>query len=539
MHRSLWLLMHLRFKGWGRRMLGGFGSVRGILMMLLAGGFIAMMLYGAFVQQHAGPDTLAKTRAYGPLALIGMCVMQILFSGNERGLYFSPAEVQFLFTAPLTRRQLLAYKVLSNLGVTIFIALFMGAAFRVWSASLPAAIVGVFLLFSFMQLLAMVLNLAGCALGAHAFNRQRQIALAILGVALLAVVIHATGNPLEIGWTAWARDVQDTQIGRIVLFPVRCFFEAFTAERLWPDLAQWTALSLVVLGVMLGVVFLLDAHYLEAAASASERIYARMERLRRGGGVASYSGASQLTLPRLPRWAGAGPLAWRHFMGLLRAWKSLLVYVVVFLPLILFSWLGNTPGNERSAQVSALAVVLPFLSMLLYIGPASLRCDFRADIDRMDLLKALPLSPWFVALGQMLAPALLLTLLSWLILGYLIVKQETDYLLLIAALMIPANFLMIALENLLFLWYPARLTSGAGDFRNFGRQMLIGISRLFLFLVAVSPAAIAGTIAYFLLGRNALLAGAIAWLLATGVCFGCLGLVALAFQRFDVARDVP
>jgi len=46
MHRSLWLLLRLRFKGWGRRMLSGLGSVRGILMMVLAGGFVALMLLG-------------------------------------------------------------------------------------------------------------------------------------------------------------------------------------------------------------------------------------------------------------------------------------------------------------------------------------------------------------------------------------------------------------------------------------------------------------------------------------------------------------
>jgi len=447
--------------------------------------------------------------------------------------------VQLLFTAPLSRRQLLAYKVLGNLAVTLLVALFLGIAFRAWTASLPAAMVGVFLLFAFMQLLAMILNLAGCALGAHAFNRRRQLVLGILAVALVAIVVETTGNPLDVGWAAWARDVQDTRIGRIVLFPVRGFFEAFTAERLWPDLVQWTALSLLVLGVMLGVIFLLDAHYLEAAASASERIYARLERVRRGGGMTGYSTSGRLTLPRLPRWAGAGPLAWRQFMGLLRAWKSVLVYVAIFLPMLLYSWFFAAPRDEQSAQRSALAVVLPLLSMLLYIGPSSLRCDFRADIDRMDVLKALPLSPWFIALGQILAPTVLLTLLSWLVLGYLLVKQETEYLLLIAALAVPATFLMIALENLLFLWYPTRLTSGPGDFRHFGRIMLRGISRLVLFALAVAPAAIAATAVYFLSGRIQLLAGITAWLLSAGICVGCLGLVALAFQRFDVARDVP
>lgn len=534
MDRSLWLLLRLRLKGWARRLAASLGTVRGAMLTLITLGFFALILAGAVFQNHARPETLHDLRAYGPLGLIGVCLLQVITSSSERGLYFTPAEVQFLFTAPLGRRQLLAYKILGNLGVTSFVALLLGVTLRSWSGSIPAGMAGAFLLFSFLQLFAMTLNLAACAVGAHAYDRRRQTVLGAVVVALLAVVIYAAGNPLDEGWSAWSKRVQDSDVGRILLLPVRCFFEALTAERLWPDLVQWSLASVVVLGALVGLIFLFDAQYLEAAATASERLYARMERIRRGGPSVSPSGTGRLAAPPLPHLGGAGPIAWRQFTALLRAWKSWLIYLAIMLPILLYPLLAGA----QSDQPLALAVVMPFLFMVLYVGPTLLRYDFRADLDRMDLLKSLPLSPWSLALGQVLLPTTVLTGFSWLILGYLIVKGETGQLGILTAAMVPANFLMVTLENLLFLWYPTRLTSGPGDFRHFGRNMVLGVSRLVLFFVAMLPATVAGTAAYLLSGENLLVAATIAWIIAMAICLATLGLVAMAFRRFDVAKEI-
>src|SRR5712692_10068425 len=101
-------------------------SAQGVLLALL-GLFIFipwLMLIVAPRQEGLAPD---KILTGGPAILIGYCLLNVVLSGGERAVYFSPAEVTFLFTAPFTRRQLLGYKVavslLFNLPTTLFLAL--------------------------------------------------------------------------------------------------------------------------------------------------------------------------------------------------------------------------------------------------------------------------------------------------------------------------------------------------------------------------------------------------------------------------------
>ena len=48
---------------------------------------------------------------------------------------------------------------------------------------------------------------------------------------------------------------------------------------------------------------------------------------------------------------------------------------------------------------------------------AVLRFDFRADLDAIDTLKSLPLSPSAIAAGQLVAPTLVMTLLHWVVIA--------------------------------------------------------------------------------------------------------------------------
>ena len=64
------------------------------------------------------------------------------------------------------------------------------------------------------------------------------------------------------------------------LGPLRWFTETFAAESS-VDLIVWGSSALLVNLIMVLVVFLLDVQFLEASAAASERHYARLQRMRR------------------------------------------------------------------------------------------------------------------------------------------------------------------------------------------------------------------------------------------------------------------
>jgi len=53
------------------------------------------------------------------------------------------------------------------------------------------------------------------------------------------------------------------------------------------------------------------------------------------------------------------------------------------------------------------------LAMSFFMGPQLVRQDFRHDLPMADLLKTYPLPAWQLALGELLAPLVILTALQW------------------------------------------------------------------------------------------------------------------------------
>ena len=108
---------------------------------------------------------------------------------------------------------------------------------------------------------------------------------------------------------------------------------------------------------------------------------------------------------------------------------------------------------------------LVFYSFLLL--PTALKFDFRRDIDRLATLKALPISPLAVTLGQLTMPVFLCTLFQIVVLLVALALRPYHLALFIAAMLVLArtNVLIFALENLIFLLYPYRLNQeGLGVF---------------------------------------------------------------------------
>ena len=87
---------------------------------------------------------------------------------------------------------------------------------------------------------------------------------------------------------------------------------------------------------MVLVVFLLDVQFLAASASASERHYARLQRMRSGRVLAGRTGTGKprFGLGEPPSWGGMGPLAWRQTLSLLRNLRGVLVVAGVSVRLI-------------------------------------------------------------------------------------------------------------------------------------------------------------------------------------------------------------
>jgi hypothetical protein len=118
----------------------------------------------------------------------------------------------------------------------------------------------------------------------------------------------------------------------------------------------------------------------------------------------------------------------------------------------------------------------------------------------------------------------------------------------------PVDFMTIAIDNLLFLFFPARMgPQGAGDFQSVGRQMVMLMAKGIALGVAGMTAMIAGLVA-FLIGGGlvafrappespplAAVTGAVAaaWVVLVVFCAALVPLLAWGFARYDVSRDTP
>ena len=221
--------------------------------------------------------------------LLSYCLFNALSNPGERGVYFSPGEVNFLFAAPFGRRELLAYKIAVGFVFTLPSALFMTLVLQIYAQSFLAAFVGVLLVLQFMQTFAMAVNLAASAVETRLFTAGRRAA-AVAAVVLAGAIVWQTGLAPGENVADWLRKATHTDVWRVVSTPLRYFFDAFLSENLWPDLVWNGLLALLVDLALVGLVFGLDVQYMEASAAVSARIYARLQRMRRVGPAASREG---------------------------------------------------------------------------------------------------------------------------------------------------------------------------------------------------------------------------------------------------------
>ncbi|HWE36973.1 MAG TPA: putative ABC exporter domain-containing protein [Isosphaeraceae bacterium] len=545
MDEALWLLLGLRLKAWGRRVVRGLKSPKGIILWLFGLGLFATWLMSILLPSTGGAGRLVEpARRYGPFFLLVWCLLSLILSTGERAIQFTPAEVNLLFSAPFSRRQLLAYKLWVILGGVLVFGVFMAVAMRTYSPTFLSAYVGMVLMGLFGQLLTMAVALIGATIGAAANTWRRRLALAILLAVVVVVAASVGRRALAVPTLEALQSIPDAPAVRAVLTPFRWFLLAFTARHLWPDLVEWGALAGLIDAGLVLLIFSLDAHYLETAAAAGEKVYALREAIRRGRGIAAVRkpGRARGRVPMLPWWGGAGPIAWRQLTGARREVARLVVLLFCFAMTTgmgIFLFLQDT----RRVQVWAPFGFQGTLFWLTMILGTLTAFDFRADIDRMDVLKSLPISPLSLVYGQLFAPVVIVTGLQWLAMLPLGIASGARPLFWgIAAFALPFNLLLVAVENLMFLWFPSRIAAGAppaGDLQAMGQLVLLVLAKVVALTVAAGFSTLCALGVYFLLGRNLAAAMAAGWLAALGVGVAITPLIALAFRKFDVASDVP
>ena len=249
-----------------------------------------------------------------------------------------------------------------------------------------------------------------------------------------------------------------------------------------------------------------------------------------------------------PSLGGIGTLCWRQLTTTLRMPARLVIVFMMFVAVLGATQAMNPPGGSGSALATMAGTIVLLTTVFL---TAMVPFDFRGDIDRLALLKTLPIRPWRLALGQVLAPVLIVTVLQWFVLAVLYLSggladdrprgsslAQPGLILLICGLFaLPINGILFALENLLFLLFPTRvLANNPADFQALGRNVLFMLAKLVVlggvFLIACMVGIDVG--AFF-----PILGLVMVWLTLAYFVSPLIPLIGWAFTVFDVGRDTP
>lgn len=542
MNPALLKLIGLQTRGFVRRMVRGASSPRRAAFLALGIALILLWLGPALLTGIAGRKLTVGghnrselTRTFAPLMLLGICLLTIISSAGDKAISFTPGEVDILFAGPFSRRQLLAYKLGKSGLAALLTSLIFSIALLANAGTWIGCYAGVLLGLLFIQFFSTAGVLLGQAVSQRAYTLGRRVVLVAVTL-LVAVLVRQ--SVISRGSAGALYELRYSEIGQKVLAPFVPFGEAIAAETS-SEVARWTLEALAIDAALLVLVLYLDTNYIEAALSASRRRYAQLQRIRSGSLLpAGVKGQVKWHLPRLPWAGGAGPVAWRQATSAARSARGLLL-------LLLICALGAGPMLTAARAVPEADISGPLIGILAWLTvllSGMLKFDFRGDLDHMDELKALPLRPVALAVGQIVVPTCILTAAHVLLLGSVsfVVHEHRDVLLIAACLALPFNALLMATENLIFLLFPTRPAAASpGDFQVLGRQAAQLVMKAFTVLSGCMVAFGIAALVLLATGGGLVVLAIVAGVILAGETLALVPMIAWAYNRFDPSVDTP
>ncbi|MGD0261437.1 MAG: putative ABC exporter domain-containing protein [Verrucomicrobiota bacterium] len=517
----------------------------------------------------ASPDSQALFESLGALILLIMVLLGWIIPHQRAALTFTEAEVAFLFPAPISRRGLIHFKLLRSQTAILFTCLLLTLLSNRLGGHAWIRALGWWLILSTLSLHSLGASFALTKLLDRGITAwQRRLAILALVLALAGTVIVWGGKTMPAFDFSRLDDLQALKnylqqvlaAGPIpfLLYPFRLVVRPFFAPN---ALAFLYALGPALVLMLLHYAWVVRSNvaFEEASVQASQKLAEKIAAVRAGNWQAARKKPRSKRPPFTLRPTGppAVALLWKNLISAGQAF-TLRIWIIVAV-IAVCPTMGMTLTSGGAGLRSGLgffAAMLMFWTLLA--GPQLLRQDFRQDLPLADLLKTYPLRGWQLALGELLAPAAILTGIQWLLLMMalgLVPKMPGaglgwPFWLGLgfgATLIMPMlNLILFQVPNAAALAFPAwfqAVKGGAQGIEAMGQRLLFILGQLFVFLVALIPAAALGAGVFFLgkmlLGTAlaipfASIAAAI--VLAVEAALGIM-LLGWLFDRFDVSAE--
>jgi hypothetical protein len=431
-------------------------------------------------------------------------------------LDFSEAETQFLFPAPVSRRQLLLHRILrSQIGLLFsslivgFVTPSMGGVTRVrvsiamWFVLLTA------------KLYFTGLTLARTQLTSDSPRARRAawLPIALLTTAIAVVAAALVRNfvalpPVDaIDGLTRIKDTVTHGAARIVLWPFVAVVNPLFSP--WPrPYLSALAISAAILAAVVVWVLGSDQAFQDAATEAAERRarrparHAATYRVRASGWNLAATGRAEPAF------------AWKAAVQTVRI-VDRRTLLRIAAPLVVMTIFAASLGRSNSLATAVGVFATVGVAFAVVMAPQALRIDMRQDLHHLEVLKTWPVAPAAVVRGEMLWPGALLTAAAWAFLAIaaslsgtvfptaaLLVRMSTAVAVAIAA---PALiYAQLTIHNAMAVIFPAWIPVGSQRSRGLDAmgQRLIMLAGTLLMLIGMAiPGAIAGGIVWFAFAR--------------------------------------
>lgn len=518
-------------------------------------------------------EWLPVTTAVGALALLVFITFMWVVPTERAALGFTEAEVAFLFPAPITRRALVHFRLLSAQFRSLIGATVMMLFSNRWSAIGGNALthaVGWWFIFSTLNLHFSGANFTLSRLGERSslIWKRLLILAALVGLIAISVLRLPVATPAAAGDTLDLREMGDWMVALANTAPIYWLLWPFKLI-IGPFLAIDATHFLIALAPALGVFVL---HYLwvvrsavsfeDAAVDFAQKRAARIAAWRSGRSATTASGLKSRRPPFRLADTGRPELAflWKN---LLSTWQYFNLRVLVATATFVVGvslWVG-TDNSGRAVLPVAGMLALAFAGYTLVVGPQFARQDIRSDMINADILKTYPLTGWQVIAGELLTPIVILTSVLWLaLLTTALTLQPTTFNLVwltpplratltlaLAAIVPPLVTLQLIVPNAAALvfpsWFQVARTRGGGP-EIVGQRMIFFFAQMLTMVLSLLPPALVGALLVVLLQGVAgpvvaiVVAAVFVFVVLVGEAVLGVWLLGRRFERLDLSAEL-
>ena len=452
-----------------------------------------------------------------PVLLLIMAAYAWLFGTDGTALAFTQAEVSLLFTAPVSRRSLILYKLVRSQAAVLMTSLIWFVLFR-RTGGIERALsywVGLSIM-NTHRLGISLIRASGAAHGIRASRKNLPAAALFLGAFAVVVATVARERGRILGADGIGGKI-DVIIGVATHAPVSWILYPFhlaVAPAFAAHGVPWLMAMLAALGVLAAhVIWVLwtDANFEEAAAEASAQQAARVALIRaRGVSGARIEKASRRTLRLSASGAPWVAIVWKNYLFLQRSGT---VRTMIGLPVILAVIAVACAGRSEIGLGMAMATSFAVAGMLIFFGPMSMRSDLRGELARLPILKTMPLRGREIVLAEIMGTAaptaimqILLVLSGTLALELLSDRPaQTGYIvggvIGVPVLLFGLNLANFTIHNGMALLFPAWVKTGeagTAGIESIGQGLLtVVITSFLLLLMLLLPVALGGGLYFY------------------------------------------